>query len=235
MLNVVRFCKAWSLAAIFGDGQWCPVCGGTDFTYYEGDAVYCDRCNAKFALRMTGGDEGVVVDCYPEGDGSPVRVLWPPRQPAQQPYFWQVLKTCEAGLDDRDNWCHNLDFTVNGDPEHDCYVEREKFPQGVGTEVFYYEPYRIATHRTWQQWQRSQAGRAAAQLDVYEGQQAYFAYERKHRPTYEATLRAAAHREGLYTRAQCAEVFPQDGYVIHGCVPLEGAVPLEVARRRVAA
>lgn len=238
MLRIVQFCKAWSLTDIFGDGQWCPVCGGTTFTCWEGDAVYCNRCNAKFTLRMTCGDEGVVVDCHPDHEDAPVRVLWPPRQPGQQPYFWQVLKTCDGGLADRDRWCHNLALTLDGNPENmrgQFDVSHKDAPQGVGVEVFWYEPLRIARHRTWQQWRRSKAGRAAAQLDPCAAQHRYFTYERQHMSKHEATLRAAAHREGLYTRAQCAEVFPQDGYVIHGCVPLEGAVPLEVARHRVAA
>jgi len=231
MFTVARFCKSWSLADIFGAGQWCPVCGGTDFTYTEGDAVYCDRCNAKFTLRMTCGDDGVVVDCHPATADTPVLVLRPtrnPQRPDVQPYFYQVLKTCEGGLADRDRWCHNLDLRgPNRDADWSWEdITRDEFPQGVGTEVFWYDPVRVARHRTWQQWRRSKAGQSARQLGSYEAQCKYIDYEHRHMPQHEAAVRAAGHQRGLYPREWCQETFPQDGYVVHGCIPLAGAVPL---------
>jgi hypothetical protein len=40
----------------------CPLCGGTEFASVEMASAWCERCNAQFYLRMTGGDPGWVVD-----------------------------------------------------------------------------------------------------------------------------------------------------------------------------
>lgn len=59
----------------FNPFEWkdlkCPVCGKSDFVSMSHAGVYCDYCNAKFEVRMTGGDPGCVIDCFVDGIYAP--------------------------------------------------------------------------------------------------------------------------------------------------------------------
>jgi len=50
------------------DALTCPVCGHSKFTSVSHAAIYCDKCNARFSVRMTAGDPGCVVDCHIKGE-----------------------------------------------------------------------------------------------------------------------------------------------------------------------
>jgi hypothetical protein len=46
------------------DAFKCPICKCNNFTSLDHTSVWCDNCNAKFQTRYTGGDPGLVVDCW---------------------------------------------------------------------------------------------------------------------------------------------------------------------------
>jgi len=121
MLTTDYIYRHWTVEDIFGDDvMFCPVCGQSRFVKLEpGGGVWCKECNANFVIRHTAGDPGVVVDCFTEH----VRGYYVPEGSS----FWQVLKDCDGGLDDRNRWCAR----VNG--KLDLSVTRDK---AVGVKKF---------------------------------------------------------------------------------------------------
>ncbi len=139
-VKLAQFYKGWNLQAVFGDGkQWCPVCGSRNFTSYEpAGGLFCDQCGARFACRDTAGDPGLVVDCFPAGydehgifKGRAVK-FWidPARGDNRGVAFWQVLKDCNGGLDDRAQWCAS-------------FKTMRHITAPVGTELFQFTSARI--------------------------------------------------------------------------------------------
>lgn len=128
MLVTKRIHRPWSLDQLFDDDQWCPVCKGTKFTEVEGLGIYCDQCQAEFSLRDTTGDPGVVIDCEPATwTYYPIpRAAWTKKE---RPVFWQVLKPCNDGLDDRQRWCTNLDISDLGE-NRNLWLRKDDPPMG---------------------------------------------------------------------------------------------------------
>jgi hypothetical protein len=168
MLTISRYHSAWSLADLFNDDQWCPVCHGNQFSQIEGSLVGCNGCGAEFELRMTAGDPGVAIDCFPDPKGKYVACLpgcdinsW--KQTSHDEwerksyrlkrispyYFWQVIKECESGLDDRQRWCSEL-------AGYHSYCKTD--PLGF-EEVFYFDPNHIADLLTRERYARTPTGK----------------------------------------------------------------------------
>jgi hypothetical protein len=240
-LMTERFFGKWGLGDIFGEGQWCPVCSGTEFTHIEGHGIVCDGCEAELRLRATAGDAGVVVDCLPRKDGKYI-ILHPTLIEGQEPQFWQVLKECESGLADRDHWCTNLRLDDLGEGRH-LYVHQEDAP--LGQELFLYRRYDVARLLARENWRtRTKAGKALAQHtalspDEFDGDywEVYrrlrckcWEYERAHGARIEERLQAAGHEDGYYLHEQCERVL-DDCYVVHRCIPKQGEEPVRVDRR----
>ena len=59
----------------FNPFEWedlkCPVCEKSEYVSLSHTAVYCESCNARFVVRMTGGDPGCVIDCHVENIYAP--------------------------------------------------------------------------------------------------------------------------------------------------------------------
>lgn len=246
MLKTERIHGDWSLEDIFGDGQWCPVCGGEEFTHIEGYGITCDECESEFKLRMTAGDAGVVVDCLPQERGKYI-IQRPVLHGKNGPHFYQVLKECEAGLDDRDNWHTNLDLADLGEYRF-LTLYRKDGP--VGKELFRYDAYGVARKLAHQQWQkRTKAGKEYLERkeapypnrdedpqgytqywdDHHRLTCEYHKYEHKRAPVIREKLDRAGHKPGFYLRQQCAVVF-DDCYVIHHCIPKVGEEPARPVR-----
>jgi hypothetical protein len=105
----------WTLQELFSDGQWCPVCGKDKFTALEPfGGVWCDECGATFEIGQLSADPGVAITCkpenYPQGihNGRPVLYYIDPKYFYENKVvFWQILKDCDGGLDNRNRWCAN--------------------------------------------------------------------------------------------------------------------------------
>jgi hypothetical protein len=251
MLRTERIHPPWSLDDVFGDGQWCPVCHGTEFVFLEGHGIFCCTCNAEFKLRATAGDPGVVVDCLPIAQDGRFVVTRPVREghPGDRPYFWQVLKECESGLADRDKWCTDLDLSDLGEHRF-LHVYRSDPP--MGQEVFWYTTHDLVKQLAYERWlKRTPKGRALRALtergcpdydadregykafsDEYRRlQSALWAYERRVSPLIEQRLREAGHEPGYYLAGQCERIFADDGFYIHRCIPKPGEKPVRPLRR----
>jgi hypothetical protein len=116
--------RYWSVEDLFGDEiMFCPVCGKSEFVKLEPNgSVWCSECNCFFTVRDTAGDEGVVIDCHLDH----VEGYFLPE--GQKFSFWQVVKDCNEGLNDRKRWCADL----GGSRDHD--FTRDK---AVGVKKFY--------------------------------------------------------------------------------------------------
>ncbi len=206
MLLHDRLCT-WSLDEVFGPGQWCPVCGGEQFVLVEGRLPICTTCEARFELRDTAGDPGVVIDCWPTPDGKYIIRDWPAGRPV---HLYQVLKECEGGLADRDQW-----LTVRGHG-----LERWWRGRPLGAETCVYRPHDVAwvlAHRDWR--------RLAP--DQQRAEQEYpFVHARQRQ--HEGTLEQLGRPAGRYLRADAEEVFDDDGHLIHRCIPKAGSQPIAI-------
>jgi hypothetical protein len=248
MLTTERIHHDWSLEDIFGDGQWCPVCLGKEFTHVEGEGITCDRCGSKFELRMTAGDPGVVVDCLPSQRKYIIQrsVLFGNGED-KKPYFYQVLKQCERGLDDRETWITNLDIKDLGEYR---FMHIRQDDGAMGQEIFYFEAHDVAGRMAFRNWKtRTKAGQEmAARWETKapnseedpEGHKAWwdeyqrltserYKYVRTHKPKIVQRLKDAGYKKGYYLREQCAEVF-DDCMWIHRCIPKDGEEPVRPAR-----
>lgn len=156
MLTTTRIHQPWALDVLFDDGQWCPICHNRAFTYLEGSGITCNTCGAAFELRYTAGDPGVVIDCW--GDPNGKYAAQAPAAHGTLYYFWQVVKECEAGLDDRQRWCsHSTKYLTDYRADDPLLF----------AEVFYFEPYETAKQQAHDRWRRTPTGkRLTAELQA---------------------------------------------------------------------
>ena len=235
MLTTDRIHRAWSLEDIFGDGQWCPYCHGTEFTHVEGSDITCDRCDAEFQLRMTAGDPGVVVDAIP-AETKYVTVYqtlaYKSIRSQMSCACWQVLKECERGLDDRDHWCSPFKSEV-GD-HSDFYLTQSDPP--LGREVFRFSTYDVGKVLAREKWlAETGAGKRASELraqgvcehdwpkEITNARWSYLWGKEGWNKKMAEELKTE-HLDGYYFEEQCERVF-DDCYFIHRCIPRTGETP----------
>ena len=237
MLTTDRIHRVWSLEDIFGDGQWCPYCHGTEFTYVEGSDITCDRCNAEFRLRMTAGDPGIVVDAIPAETKymTVERSLITGSSDSRSQMScacWQVLKECEGGLADRDHWCSPFSSEEEG---HSGFYLYQSDPP-LGREIFSFSAYDVGRVLAREKWvTETDAGREAAALrakgiyehdwpkEITDARWSYLwgkdGWNKKMAEELEIE-----HLDGYYFEEQCERVF-DDCYFIHRCIPRTGETP----------
>jgi len=203
MLRTERICKVWSLNDLFDDGQWCPICLGREFTLVEGDSITCDGCGASFWLRYTGGDRGVIIDCQP--DESYGRFVVPAERVVVgegAPQFWQVLKTCNYGLGDRDHWCCNV-------KKGSLYWLEADGP--AGKELLHFGPVTAGIEML-ERWWTSKTEGSPEGLE--------------RRAKYEAQFRKDNLLEGFYFQEQCEAVWGKKDQN-RRCVPVRNQKPYQ--------
>ena len=195
-IKIEKIYKEWGIDEVFGEGQFCPVCHGTEFTHLEpAGGIYCNKCDATFSCRYTNGDPGLVVDCYPNGytkngklEKNGVKYyIDPARFYSDQVSFWQVLKPCNGGLDDRKYWCTGSKAQLHHSLKEAPY----------GEELFFFNP-------------RVLARKQGAPIHDF------FAF----------TTIEKEHPEGYYRREQCEEVYEDDHMWVHRCLPKAGEKPV---------
>ena len=251
MLTTARIHPPWSLSDLFDDGQWCPICHGRAFTHTEGAGLDCDQCGASFELRYTAGDPGVVIDCWGNAKGKYAALAAGIHGPLY--YFWQVVKECEEGLDDRQRWCSNSG----------TYGTRYRASDPLlFAEVYHFDHYETAKQLARAKWHKTPtAKKLSAELqaatpppseqptavevharyaliqhpaeqraawDTYyevlrRWQASLWEYERLHVDEEQTAL--AGRPEGLYFAEQCEQTWPEDGFWLHRCLPKVGEKP----------
>lgn len=234
MLTIQRFHSEWSLDALFDDDQWCPICLGHEFLYTEGDeGVFCKTCEARFVVRPTAGDPGVVIDCWADPTG---RYAALPGQKGVLPqdnlyYFWQVLKTCEDGLGDRVRWCSHA-------ARYSFYYTLANAQAGpIFAQVYQFYPLHVVEAQTWDLWlaspekadfDRQKEGMQennSEWMEIYYKEQASrFAFDDAHKHALRAKLPGCP--QGLYFRSQCDAVYQTSALWLKPCVPKAGEKPL---------
>lgn len=252
MLSTTRYHQPWGLADLFDDGQWCPICHGRAFTHCEGAGIECDECGATFALRSTAGDPGVVIDCWGNPQGKYAAIV--PGIHGTIYYFWQVVKECEAGLDDRQRWCSH-----SGTYGH---TYRATDPL-LFAEVYHFDHYETARQLAHDRWRKTPTGRklsaelAAAAAPVQDkpievvqasarlamistadddraAWNAYYEVLRRWQSSIweyerlhidEIERTLRDHKPGLYFTEQCEKTWPDDSFWLHRCLPKAGEQP----------
>lgn len=234
MLTVERVHREWSLEALFDDDQWCPVCLGHDFIYTEGDkGVYCKVCEARFVVRPTAGDPGVVIDCW--GDPMGRHAALPGQKPTLPTdhiyYFWQVLKTCEDGLGDRVRWCsHTARYNL-------YYTLAKAQADPIFAQVYQFYPLHVVEAQLWQMWldspEKADFDRRKEGLQVnghdwmaihYKAQAGWLYFQDANKHALLAKLPGVP--QGLYFRSQCDAVYEASALWLKPCVPKVGETPL---------
>jgi len=173
---------------------------------------------------MTGGDNGVVVDCKPRAGCGKFVVFGRPFIKSLPPVFTQVLKTCEGALgDQQERWRTNLE-------------DIEEISAPVGQELFFFSPHAAAEmcarldwfdHPEYHNWTRAgtdiwEEGSEARRLH-----QIWRAYLKERKAAHVEQLKALERTEGYYLRDQCGSVFDDVSHFwITRCIPFPGQVPV---------
>ena len=225
MLKISYLESGWDLQSVFGDRQqWCPVCGSRDFVWSEpAGGLSCQICQAEFACRPTAGDPGLVVDCWPHGydhqgafKGRGVKFwLDPGRFHQQQISFWQVLKTCERGLEDRDHWCSSY--------KHEGH--RFHIVEAVGVELYCFRAGDVARFLLYRSWCVRHPQPATDDPGFMHWQSAMSNWVSK-RQDKRAEKISLGRQEGYYVATQCDTIFSEDNWWIHRCLPRPGEQPV---------
>lgn len=230
MLTITK--QPYTLDELFSDGQWCPICHGTEFEYTLGMDVVCSKCWAEFVVRPTNSDPGVTIACKPH-DGSH-RLLLPStalKDPDlyREDALWlhQVIKPCDDGLESRRWWTTYWPERKN--------LSLQDPPRGI--EIFCYSKGRASDIIAQERWkQRTKLGREYGKLleagaDIpNEMYGAASDYSWRHKDEIKAELPDFADPYVYFLAEQCERIWRNDGYWVHTGRPKPGEQPLAVSR-----
>ena len=196
-LKKIEYFPGWDVDKLFGTGQRCPVCHGTNFTQrVPNGMVFYEECNAKFFIEGILPEVGVVIYCYPYGytklepelNGPVKYYIDLSKFKHGQNYFWQKISETR-GLKTLGIWGSFL---------------KDKSKQNIpaGEELFFFSPINQALEEVVTPiGDPTQVQNNAAEIEKL-------------------------YPEGYYFREQSEVINEDDGNFLHNCSSKKGEFPI---------